>query len=254
MTPTPTPPVAGDVRAALSAAIEALEEIALAGMSGTGQESKEGLRDWHACRAWEFIRIAARALEPARSALSAASAAEPQGWRPIETAPAQGEFLVFQPAARRSKINSAWRSANVVFVIGGAFAFDTEPATHWMPLPPAPGASQVHPQQGEDGEPSLEQYRRMFLAACEDLGAINEALGLDPDDGGAEPILAAISERRTVQAGLLTALEEMTDLAVQCDSWQSFPREPIERAQAAIAKATTPPPSPPVTAAQGSQP
>lgn len=35
---------------------------------------------------------------------------------------------------------------------------------------------------------------RMFMAACEALGLINEALGLDPDDGGAEPILEAIAE------------------------------------------------------------
>lgn len=66
-------------REALSAAIDALEEIALAGMSGTGQETKEGMRDWHAHRAWEFIRIAARALEPARTALASAVAAEPVG-------------------------------------------------------------------------------------------------------------------------------------------------------------------------------
>ncbi|KVU18256.1 hypothetical protein WK64_07645 [Burkholderia ubonensis] len=35
---------------------------------------------------------------------------------------------------------------------------------------------------------------RMFHAACHDLGLINEALGLDPDDGGAAPILDAIAE------------------------------------------------------------
>ena len=41
---------------------DALESIALAGMSGSGQESEEGIRNWHAHRAWEFIGIAARAL------------------------------------------------------------------------------------------------------------------------------------------------------------------------------------------------
>lgn len=35
---------------------------------------------------------------------------------------------------------------------------------------------------------------RMFAAACSDLGLINEALGLDANDGGAEPILEAIEE------------------------------------------------------------
>ncbi|MGJ7500116.1 hypothetical protein ACSFBF_07125 [Variovorax sp. ZT5P49] len=53
---------------ALQIAVEALESIALAGMSGSGQESEEGLRDWHARRAWEFIGIAARALPVVRAA------------------------------------------------------------------------------------------------------------------------------------------------------------------------------------------
>lgn len=52
-------------------ALDALEEIALAGMSGSGQESEEGMRDWHARQAWKFIGIAARALEPLREALAA---------------------------------------------------------------------------------------------------------------------------------------------------------------------------------------
>ena len=46
-------------------------------------------------------------------------------------------------------------------------------------------------------EVELAQYKRMFEAACADLGAINEALGLDPDDGGAEPILSAIAELKS---------------------------------------------------------
>lgn len=61
---------------ALAAARDALEEIALAGMSGTGQESPEGMRDWHARRAWEFIGIAARALGPVRAALATPPASE----------------------------------------------------------------------------------------------------------------------------------------------------------------------------------
>jgi hypothetical protein len=42
----------------------------------------------------------------------------------------------------------------------------------------------------------LAQYKKMLQAACADLGAINEALGLDPNDGGAESILFAIEELR----------------------------------------------------------
>ena len=54
----------------LQQALDALEQIALAGMSGTGQESPDGMRDWHARRAWEFIGIAARAAESLRAELA----------------------------------------------------------------------------------------------------------------------------------------------------------------------------------------
>lgn len=43
-------------------------------------------------------------------------------------------------------------------------------------------------------ESELASMTHMFHDACHDLGLINEALGLDPDDGGAEPILDAIAE------------------------------------------------------------
>ena len=39
-----------------------------------------------------------------------------------------------------------------------------------------------------------DRYRRMFEAACVALGQVSEALGLDPEDGGAAPILAAIED------------------------------------------------------------
>jgi hypothetical protein len=56
---------------ALAFALNALDEIALAGMSGTGMESEEAMRDWHARRAWEFIGIAARAKDEVRGMLAA---------------------------------------------------------------------------------------------------------------------------------------------------------------------------------------
>lgn len=64
--------VIGKDDALLTIARDALEEIALAGMSGSGQESEEGMRDWHARRAWQFIGIAARA----KTAIDAAIAAQ----------------------------------------------------------------------------------------------------------------------------------------------------------------------------------
>ena len=64
---------------AMKLALEALEEIALAGMSGSGQESEEGMTAWHAHQAWKFIGIAARALDPIRIALAAPVASTAKG-------------------------------------------------------------------------------------------------------------------------------------------------------------------------------
>lgn len=50
-----------ELQAQLARVHDAREEIALAGMSGSGRGSPEAMRDWHARRAWEFIGIAARA-------------------------------------------------------------------------------------------------------------------------------------------------------------------------------------------------
>ena len=54
---------------ALELALEALEEIALAGMSGTGQESERAMTEWHARQAWKFIGIAARQRTAIKEAL-----------------------------------------------------------------------------------------------------------------------------------------------------------------------------------------
>jgi nitroreductase len=67
-----------DEAEALDLALDALEEIALAGMSGTGQESEEAMTAWHARQAWKFIGIAARALEPIKQALAAPPVQEPR--------------------------------------------------------------------------------------------------------------------------------------------------------------------------------
>lgn len=57
----------------------------------------------------------------------------------------------------------------------------------------------TEPGQQDDDQITKDQYRRMFQAACVELGTINEALGLDPNDGGAAPILATIEQLRTQQ-------------------------------------------------------
>ncbi|WP_186079496.1 hypothetical protein [Burkholderia gladioli] len=59
-------------------------------------------------------------------------------------------------------------------------------------LDAAPAAPVAEPSPAENAK--LASMTRMFHAACAELGLINEALGLDPDDGGAEPILDAIQK------------------------------------------------------------
>jgi hypothetical protein len=68
-------------------------------------------------------------------------------------------------------------------------------------------------------EIALAQYKRMFEAACSALGAIGEELGVDEDEGGAEPILAAIAElkaspppRQPLTDGLIDGLCYATEM------------------------------------------
>jgi hypothetical protein len=58
-------------------------------------------------------------------------------WQPISTAPEEGEFLVYIPNNRRTKIQVARWHPNVK-IVGGVFSFDLPPITHWAPLPPPP--------------------------------------------------------------------------------------------------------------------
>lgn len=43
----------------------------------------------------------------------------------------------------------------------------------------------------------LAQYKRMFEAACSALGEVSEALGCDPNEGGSEPLIAAIERLKS---------------------------------------------------------
>jgi len=63
----------------------------------------------------------------------------------------------------------------------------------------------------------LASMTRMFHAACADLGAINEALGLDPDDGGAEPIIDAIAELKAKLA------DRSADDAIDAEDLEKLP-------------------------------
>lgn len=62
-------------------------------------------------------------------------------WQPISTAPKDTPVLVFMPTDEATPLQvGVWRTiANGhSWIIGNHFAFDLEPATHWMPLPEPP--------------------------------------------------------------------------------------------------------------------
>lgn len=69
-----------------------------------------------------------------RAALSAAPQSD--GWRPMETAPEMGEFLVYMPQERTQIQVAKWHPN--VKTIGGSFSFDLTAPTHWHPLPKIP--------------------------------------------------------------------------------------------------------------------
>ena len=55
-------------------------------------------------------------------------------------------------------------------------------------------------------------HKRMFEVACVDLGRINECLGLDPDAGGAGPIIQAVNRLKDrAEQGKALAISVMTD-------------------------------------------
>ena len=63
--------------------------------------------------------------------------------------------------------------------------------------------------------PASPNYERMFMAACGDLGLISEELGLDPDDGGADPIIEAIQELKAQLATPPVAVGEAEQQLIQ---------------------------------------
>jgi hypothetical protein len=60
-------------------------------------------------------------------------------WRPIETCPAEGEFLVYLEAPMlNTRFHTMTKHPNLT-IIGGHFNYDSPKPTHWAPLTPPEG-------------------------------------------------------------------------------------------------------------------
>jgi hypothetical protein len=115
------------------------------------------------------------------------------GWKLVPVEPTQHMVVIGSDvindnggSARWSDIREAWNDM-----------VEAAPEVDAAQRCDSTGSAPVPPEAPQQPDAELERMRRMFIAACEDLGSINEALGLDPDDGGAEPILAAIEELKS---------------------------------------------------------
>lgn len=58
-------------------------------------------------------------------------------WKPFNTAPKQGSFLVYLPNERR-KVEVMHCINETLSIVGGAFSFDISTPTLWHPLPDFP--------------------------------------------------------------------------------------------------------------------
>ncbi|WP_242876575.1 Lar family restriction alleviation protein [Stenotrophomonas maltophilia] len=85
----------------------------------------------------------------------------------------------------------------------------TSMAEHWntraLSAQPSPG-----------GQGGLN-YERMFVDACAALAEVSRELGCDPEQGGAEPILAAIAELREALAARQPVGEPVEHDCANCD-------------------------------------
>lgn len=77
--------------------------------------------------------------------------------------------------------------------------------------------------QSEAPDMELESYyKRMFKAACIDLGRVAERLGLDPNLGGAAPIIEAIDDITSSRGKTMVVLKPLTNAAIECLREQTF--------------------------------
>ncbi|NTZ82245.1 hypothetical protein FCJ61_04225 [Burkholderia metallica] len=124
-------------------------------------------------------------VDKCNAALEAQPAAAPVDKRCVGWAILNGVCVVDFSRDRAEADRTACEMQRSHDLSGSLASFHVEPV--FIRTDAAPAAAPI-----ENAE--LASMTRMFHAACHDLGLINEALGLDPDDGGAAPILDAIAE------------------------------------------------------------
>ena len=95
------------------------------------------------------IRVLAAALPSAQ-----AEPPKPVAWQPIETAPRGPRVLVWSPDIGRCVASAGWRNETPDLVQWEVVNNIVCTPTHWMPLPPTPGAEPV-PAASEPGNEAL---------------------------------------------------------------------------------------------------
>lgn len=73
--------------------------------------------------------------------------------------------------------------------------------------------AEVAERNRDDLKKQSEENHRLFLAAISDLAKVNETLELEPNDGGAEPIISAIADLKSQLETAETAVIRWLDLA-----------------------------------------
>lgn len=196
--------IAPSVREVMQQALEALEEIALAGMSGSGQESEEGMRDWHARQAWKFIGIAARAKDPLREALAAPNSVEFDG---IKTVAQQ------EPVAWLHPVNACCVTTDPTAYARGIPLY-TAPQQAPQQAPDALNGAAQHETVAWVWNPASEAWERVHVFGFWQPGAIY-AFGPTPpaDPQPAEPV-----NRRAFDAAMR-----------QWEHWKKYAMELQER-------------------------
>lgn len=113
--------------------------------------------------------------------------------------------------------NAAQAAAQILTYLGFAQAVSMEPAAdprrdHIQALIESALLSKLRaPVTGDAQADDLN--KKLFEAAILDLAAISEHLGLDPDEGGAEPIIGAIDELRRERDSWVNAQRAADDEA-----------------------------------------